>query len=441
LEKRTGKEKAEKANKKQLFEMIYYSLLAIILFSYLFVSFKEKRFVNLLFFHLFYQGGLTIFPYCVNLTISKSLNNIRTGDIYLFIYYFFLTIIYTFIELTRPSIKVPKKKNCPPSVNVFHLLIIFLIVFFIANIKTISEAATNPRMYYANSRIGGGGIYYIVLPTIVFCYLLFLWKLDYGSKRRKFKTIIQVIISTILCFGVLYLFGQKAIILTAGITLLLIVYFKSPNNKRNLRFIFIALSVFVSMIIVFGLYSLQQGVQVSNILISIANYADYIPNFCDLVDSLNVHFYGKIFLEDSFFIYISRAVWPNKPTLFGSLTLGLYVPRLISWTKALTGAPSFGVIGAAYADFGFFGILLKLLYQFFFASLAKAYEEKASKENNFWYFMLFLTFAGHTIYYVTLETFPLYQMLVVLLLYFISKQDRTKHFNKTKLILKSAYNK
>lgn len=356
--------------------------------------------------------------------MNNSLFVIGKGDLLLFFYYFALTCILTAIELNKPIFKINSRKNCSPSKDVSIALITFLILYFIANFGMIREAAINPRMFYASNRIGGGFIYYVVLPVLVFCYLLLVWKTNFRSNSNKTLAFFKVLMLSILCFGILYLFGQKGIILTAGLIMIVAVYFKSSEKKRNIRLISMGFALLGFMILVFALYTVQQGMTVSNVFVSISNYADYIPNFCDLVESLNTHFYGKILFEDITYSYIPRAFWPSKPTLYGSLTLGLYVPRLVGWTRALTGAPSFGDIGAEYADFGFFGIILKLGFNFLIASFGKAYEEKLYKETNFWYFMLFITFSGPHIFYVTLEKFPLYQLLVVLLLYQVSKNGK-----------------
>lgn len=401
--------------------MIYYFLLIFIILSYFFVSYKKKRLVNILFFHHFFVGGLTVFPYCLHLSMNNSLFVVGKGDLLLFFYYFALTCILIAIELNKPVFHVKNRKNCSPSKSISIVLIAFLILYFIANFGTIREAAINPRMFYASNRIGGGFIYYVVLPVLVFSYLLLVWKTNFRSNSDKALTFFKVLILSILCFGVLYLFGQKSIILTAGLIMIVAVYFKSSEKTRNARLISMGIALLGFMILVFAFYTVQQGMTVNNVFVSISNYADYIPNFCDLVESLSTHFYGKILFEDITYSYIPRVFWPSKPTLYGSLTLGLYVPRLVSWTRALTGAPSFGDIGAEYADFGVFGIVLKLGYNFLIASFGKAYEEKLYKETNFWYFMLFITFSGPHIFYVTLEKFPLYQLLVVLLLYQVSK--------------------
>ena len=275
------------------------------------------------------------------------------------------------------------------------------------------QAISNPRMFYATTRLGGGFIYYIIIPLIVFCYFYFIAHVN--IKKDKFKLITIFFATAVICF-IIYFFGQKAVLLLIGYLLLTTIAFQNYKNKNKIV-VGIGLSFLILGIIFFALYSKQQNIEIQNIFTNIAGYSDYIRNFNDLVNELDHFHYGTIFLQDEIFSYIPRAIWHNKPELFGSLTLGLHVPRLVDATMAKTGSPSFGVLGAAYADFGFFGIFLKLMIQFAFIIIAVFYEKELSKKYNFWHHLIFLMFVGAPIFSITLVTFPLYQIVVIFVLY------------------------
>ena len=138
------------------------------------------------------------------------------------------------------------------------------------------------------------------------------------------------------------------------------------------------------------------------------------------MDNLNSYTHGRTFFQDEIYGYIPRFIWKDKPLLYGSMALGLKVPRLVEWTLSLTGSPSFGPLGQLYADFGVFGIFIKILIQWIFFYIARRYEERLIKDYNVYDHLMFLTFSGAAIFSINMVTIPAYQLIVILILYYIS---------------------
>ena len=398
--------------------MIFYAFaLLIIIVLYFVVSRKAKNYVNVLFFILLFQGVLIIFLNCFRLIENGEFFTIRKGDIIL-ITYFLLSYLGIFLMEYR-NIHKKHLKNFAinhPNKSFIWLFAFIVLGYWLINIDQLFLAISNPRMFYANTRIGGGIIYYIIIPLTIFIYFYFITKIKY-RKTNKVGYILSIVISTALICLLVYIFGQKSSFATIGVLFLSTIYYKGNKESRNRLFFTLGLSFALVCVGVFVLYSRQQEIQVNGILSSLARYSDYIANFNDLVDIYDNYQYGRILFENEFYSYIPRFIWEGKPELFGSLALGLEVPHLVDWAKSLTGAPSFGPLGSAYGDFGVFAVVIKCIKDWIFAYFAIGFERRLTKSYNFWDHFLFLTFAGVAIFSITLAAIPLYQLLVIFVLY------------------------
>lgn len=404
--------------------MIYYLVLLIFIFLlYGSTCLKNKNIINLMFFPFVSLGLTMVFPYTISLFIDGRYA-LRTGDCYIIFYLIILFIGLFYIANTKKGFKV-KQRNCLFNYKKCILILgTFVIIFFLLNMDSVTSAISNPRMFYANSRIGGGFLYYIVIPCVIFLYFCCITKLNYNHKL--FANFIKSFIATLVVIGLIYIFGQKSSIVLITYLYLSTLSLKIKSKKKNYYIILPGLILVAVFAVIFSLYNIQQNINTVGLFQKFIDYADFLDNFNDLVDNLDCFYFGRIFFENEVMSYIPRALMPNKPTLFGSLQLGLNVPRLVNWTLSLTGAPSFGPIGTAYADFGIVGIILYTLLQLFIFYIARGFEIKL-KEYNFWYHLLYLTFTGVLIFYLTLCTIPFYQYFVVIFLYrFCRKRVNTK---------------
>lgn len=414
----------------------YFFLFGFITFLYLYVSYKKKKIINLVFFLYISHGLIMVFLNALNLSL-EGVYAVHSGDIIQIVYFYLEFIGFSLIELyykpkdrsakihfRRHKMHLEINRTKRKFTNKYFILSLFVLVliFVVLNFDTLKLAFVNPRMFYAETRIGGGLIYYVFIPVLELIYFIFICIIDY---RQKYSLLLSLFATGII-FISLYFFGQKSSLLKIALLFLATYYYKNNSRKKNITVIRLGLILVVAIAIVFVLYSFQQNVVFNNLLYNLSNYSDYLRNFNRLVDNLEVHYYGKMFLEDELFSYIPRFLWSNKPTLFGSLSLGLNVPGLVEWTKALTGAPSFGPLGQSYADFGILCIPITLIVQYFFALMAKKYEIKLNKRFEFYDLFRYLTFCGVLIFSITLTTFPIYQLLAIYVIELLNNRNNKK---------------
>lgn len=404
--------------------MIYYLITFIIITCvYLGVSIYKKNFFNIVFFPYLYQGLIMVLLYTISLGIQGVYTNVGLGDVYLILFFLLEFIGIGMIELFAKPLKLPTIRCKELNKKIPYFLIFIVVGYFLINFDLIKLAISNPRMFYANTRIGGGVIYYILVPILKLLYYIYISNIDYTKRFGLLKAII----ATGVIFIFLYIFGQKAALLSIGIILLVTIYYKSTNKTKILSTIFkLGVVLVVALLGVFVLYSKQQNISMQNVLMGITTYSDYLSNFNKLVDNFDGFGFGKYFIQDEFLGFIPRAIWSNKPTLYGSLSLGLHVPELVEWTKALTGAPSFGPLGQGYADFGVFGIFTTAAIQWIFAYIAKTYENRLNNEYNFFNHFMFLTFTGVWIFSLPLTTIPFYQLGVIFIFILVSTSHKKR---------------
>ena len=400
--------------------MIWYALsFCISLILYIYSAYKKRNIINALFFPFLQTGIIMVFLYCISLGSSGNYSELRLGDIYFLLYYNIYFLGCFALEMCR--VKAPRHSfriktiNCVPIIGI----VLVLLLYWLINIDVLKEAISNPRMFYANTRIGGGIIYFVIMPLIILVYFYYISKLDYSGKRAR-KNFVKSILATVLACAVIYMFGQKSAVLSIGLIYLTTFFYKSHSYGRNIKTIFLGVGFAIIFIFIFVLYALQQSIKFTGIISNLVGYSDYLKNFSDLVDNLNNYTYGRTFFQDEIYGYIPRFLWKDKPLLYGSMALGLQVPRLVEWTLSLTGAPSFGPLGQLYADFGLLGIFIKILIQWIFFYIARKYEARLIRDYNVYNHLMFLTFSGVGIFSINMVTIPVYQLIVILILYYIS---------------------
>lgn len=405
--------------------MVFYLFTFAMMTSlYTLTAYRKKAIINILFFPYIFLGVIEVFLNACNMGIEGNYFLLRQGDFYLLFYYWAIFIGCYYIEKKKHvSLRLPIMQNVKINKVVMWVILIIVGLFVTQNFDLLLLAFSNPRMFYASTRIGGGTIYFVFIPVILLLYFYYLTRIDFN---KSFKCLLKCFFSTLFVLAFIYLFGQKITLLIIAIIFLTVFFFKCKSKRKNKIIFEIGIAFVIILLVVFAFYFTQQNIPVENIFMNLVSYSDYLRNFNDLVDHLDGFYYGKIFLENEVISYIPRFVWPNKPELYGSLMLGLNVPRLVEWTLALTGAPSFGALGTPYADFGFLGIIFRTIYTLLCYYIAKIYELRLEQEYNFWDHFLYFTFVGITFFQVILPIIPLYQLGVIFILYILSKKPRRK---------------
>lgn len=247
---------------------------------------------------------------------------------------------------------------------------IIVFIFLGLNGVGVKEWIINPRNAYMHGR-SGNGIYYVLFQlSIIISAILFLCDLYY-KREKKYRYIFWIIIS--------YFTGSKMQIL--GIILIYFFYKDIFVRKINIKKTII--------ICVFGLVAVMALMFIQS-NITLLNYSDYYFNFIRLLDySLNekwTFFTGKISLENVIWGLIPRALYPDKPYIYGySKIINIFYPEKV----ILDGnTPSFSQFCLVYVDFGVIGVCITfflkgILYGFLENYLRKRLKNKGMSFNVF----------------------------------------------------------
>jgi hypothetical protein len=255
---------------------------------------------------------------------------------------------------------------------------------------TTAEWILNPRNGYQFSREGAGIWYaFSIIFLGVNSVILFIYRIN------SFKSFsILAILYTYLW----YLFGGKAYIISFFALLLLstTVHFQYKITKR----IFIVGLYSVISILLLLFFNNGFDFTFSDSVDSVFSYFDhyyYSSQFYnDVFNSKFDFFYGKIFVTN-FYKYIPRALFSDKPYVYGSVLLNeIYLPEMAE----LGHTPEFAGQAPYFADFGIFGVLIFNLFDlnflfksFFYLLILKNAKNKDSMCNSIYFAPIVFSFA------------------------------------------------
>jgi hypothetical protein len=201
----------------------------------------------------------------------------------------------------------------------------------------------NPRLGYQLYRAGQGHWYGLAITSLSTSFLLrFL-----AAPRPK-----PLIAWACVYFSLSLLLGSKGVLLAYFVALLIFLWL--IGWKHLTRFFLLGAPV-IFMIMIGNLYlALSDGFE----LASIMEYFDYYKIAADYYRGIlsgEIHlFFGEVSIT-SFWAYVPRAFWPDKPIVYGVLHVNeIFFPG----QAELTNTPEFGGAVEQYADFGVLGVLV-----------------------------------------------------------------------------------
>lgn len=270
-----------------------------------------------------------------------------------------------------------------------NLIFCFTFLLYLITFLILTNTNTNTITWILNPRLGyqyyreGAGIWYAF--SIIFLGLnsviLFIYRIT------KFK---YFIFYSLLYTYLWYLFGGKAYIISFFTLLLLssTIHFDYKITKK----IFIVGFSSVFIIILFLFFNRGFYLTLTDSVDSIFSYFDhyYYSNlfYSDVFNSKFDFFYGKIFATN-FYKYIPRAIFNEKPYVYGSVLLNeIYLPGMAQ----LGHTPEFAGQADYYADFGVMGVIifnlfdLNFLFNTFFYLLVLKYAKNITYMHNSMYF-------------------------------------------------------
>ena len=199
----------------------------------------------------------------------------------------------------------------------------------------------NPRLAYQNHRAGYGHLW------AGYIFFLSLWVLVRINNKSNFTvTIIVYLIGA-------YQSGSKGLLISSVLPFIAFGYYE--NKFFKLTFYIILMAIIYLVLNLFNAFD-----DFSLIFKRVESYFDMFNNssriFKDYLDNEFEFQKGSIYLS-SFWQYVPRFIYPDKPYVWGTSSLvEIYYPGI-----AIRGTPSFGLYMSEFADFGYYGIILVLL--------------------------------------------------------------------------------
>jgi hypothetical protein len=292
-------------------------------------------------------------------------------DTYLQLHVLYYALLTLMIWLMTRYLKVHGRKvdKVKIEINDFRYVFIGVLIvsFLVLVITSGGTFLTDPRYAYQHHR-SGVGLFWILL--ISFSGILFV---HYSFKSDRLK------------FSVVFLFALLAAM--SGSKHVLVVYFLCVFFVLAIRGFRVKMHYYLiggSFLVVLLLLNFGQFGADENFLLRVGRYYNAL-DLAKLVfqdyESGQLEFkYGEIFTS-SFWSYIPRGLYPEKPFAYGSvLVLEDYFPGM-----AATGhTPSFGPLTTDFVDFWYFAPLINILTElkvsiYLFGLLTLAYGKFLSK--------------------------------------------------------------
>lgn len=241
-----------------------------------------------------------------------------------------------------PFQKVSLQRRDMRLVARIFLLIFLFALFALANAEYgIANWLLNPRIGYQLYRTGQGHWYALATSALSVSFVLtFLARPSAGRLLRNM----------VVYLGLAYFLGSKGLLLAIFTTTLVFLWFLRWRHMGKL--VLVAAPLLLVLMVINLYLALGDVFQLGYII----GFFDYFKNAADYYRAyLNNEvglYHGEVVLS-SLWAYVPRAVWPDKPFVYGILHINeLFYPGLAE----LTNTPAFGGAVEQHADFGPLGV-------------------------------------------------------------------------------------
>lgn len=324
-----------------MYSPIILSSLAVVIVTYIFVSMRERNYVNVLTPFLVFN----VPAYYILELIYETLFDVP-GSIYAYLFCYSAYAI-GFVAMAVGYLAFPARwlpiMIQMPRLRMPFAPFLFLLIGFLLYLPVLvqhSDLIASPREIYMVTRTGFGIQFFLSTFSVYFSLILLLF-----SRRVPWLfASLFVLVSMVT----LYLHGSKAHVLYFMLIALYFAVFVKGWRFSFRRVLMLGIAFTAGMILLFYV-TLPQTMK-EDLIVGIASYSDYTRNVALVIDdnALEPQF-GRLTAETELFTLVPRAVFPDKPKDFGSYWLAKrYYPE---WFASDTGSPAFG-IGVQYADFG-----------------------------------------------------------------------------------------
>jgi hypothetical protein len=310
-----------------------------------------------------------------------------TGSRYAYVY-LYSTYVVGVVAKSAGFFAAPRSKYSPlirtPALRLPalpYVLLVMACALYAPVLVAHANLLTSPREIYALTRTGYGIQSFISTFCIYIGFVLLLFE-PRGVRLSK-------IVFMVVALLVLYMHGSKGQVLELCLIWLYFLVF-----VRQRRFNARALMVLGTgtTILMTGLFYITFPDSLRDDLVeSIAGYStEYTRNATLVIDDGTLDpQYGRLALENNFYGFIPRELYPEKRKDFGTFWLASrYFPERFQGER---GAPAFG-LGVEYADFGVFTIIYYAVVQLFSGAIVRLLVDALKVRPNPGDFVLLLLF-------------------------------------------------
>lgn len=205
---------------------------------------------------------------------------------------------------------------------------------------------SNVRVSYIEKRSGYGSIYALSINFISLSYFF------YGLASKSIKSFTS---QTIFFLIVIFVYGSKGLFLTFFIFYLINIW------RMGYSFSFIRAFIGLSFVSIFMVGNLILGSSAAD-LIQIINYFDMFINASNFYNDRllnNLPLYNGLVWSTSFWEYVPRGLYPEKPFVYGILHV---VEEYYPGGPASGNTPMFSGEVNKYADYGILGVIFLSIF-------------------------------------------------------------------------------
>ena len=256
------------------------------------------------------------------------------------------------IKFIAMKLCIGKKNFYQTNFYKLQYLFLFLAIsfFLILAVRsgTFLKWFIDPRDAYINNRVGNG-LFYALSINFLSLSTFFAFFQNISLKKLIFRFIFYSML--------LYPYGSKGLYINLFIFFLIAIW--RIDSKINLK-VMLPTGIIIVLLVLFNFNSNLSNIsfeQVSAYFDYFFNAAIYYDDFFSGYHNLN---YGKIYLS-SFWEYVPRGIYPDKPYIYGILNI---VEYYYPGGPESGNTPAFGGQVLEFADFGVLGVILNSIFSF-----------------------------------------------------------------------------
>jgi hypothetical protein len=237
----------------------------------------------------------------------------------------------------------------------------------------LSLFASSSRLAFTSAWRGHGGFVFLILQAPLFLAALLYAMNVSGFTWKKIFLIASLAVVVAACFAFL---GSRQELLGLLLIIVLFVHMRVRPISIWVQVAFgfglMALGGLLGLLLLGklgGLEHLSLGQQIGAAFVRLSGTFDQFETLAGYIRQPHQFFFGWSFIEDLYWTFVPRAIFPFKPQLFGAVRLeNVLMPGLYEYSGLRATYP-IGFFGECYANLGPAGLVV---FPFLFGALLRA---------------------------------------------------------------------